>query len=169
MVATMSTKQLFSINEIIRTLFIKRPWHSCTIFCVVWIETQIPAVIWKGFGSAVCDTLYTIDLSRCTQSADLNHFGGTAGITFMLWFLNNKLWMTHTYSCSRIIHLRSTSDIYWVNEVIWRNKRRLDEIWQTSLVLIALWQIWQGKLRCKMHCNFLFREILLYQTKYDFM
>ena len=31
----------------------------------------------KGFGSAVCETIYTIYLSLCTQTADPNPFGGT--------------------------------------------------------------------------------------------
>ena len=42
-------------------------------------QGKLPAVPRKWFGSAVCDTLYTIYPSLCTQSADPNHFRGTAG------------------------------------------------------------------------------------------
>ena len=42
-----------------------------------------PAVPRKWFGSVDCDTIYVyalcIYLSLCTQSADPNHFRGTAG------------------------------------------------------------------------------------------
>ena len=38
----------------------------------------IPAVTRKGFGSADCDTIYTLYQSLCTQSANPNPFGGTA-------------------------------------------------------------------------------------------
>ena len=34
----------------------------------------VPAVPRKGFGSVDCDTIYTIYLSLCTQSADPNPF-----------------------------------------------------------------------------------------------
>ena len=39
----------------------------------------IQAVSRKGFGSSDCDTIYTIYLSLCTQTADPNLFRGTAG------------------------------------------------------------------------------------------
>ena len=41
-------------------------------------STDVPAVHRKGFVSADCDTIYTIHLSLCTQSADPNSFRGTA-------------------------------------------------------------------------------------------
>ena len=41
-----------------------------------WQSTYIPVVPRKWFRSADCDTIYTIYLSRCTQSADPNHLEG---------------------------------------------------------------------------------------------
>ena len=40
-------------------------------------QCEIPAVPQKWFGSAVCDTMYTIYLSLSTQTADLNLLRGT--------------------------------------------------------------------------------------------
>ena len=39
--------------------------------------TQLPAVPWQWFGSAICETTFTIYLSLCTKTADPNPCWGT--------------------------------------------------------------------------------------------
>ena len=58
----------------------------------------------KGFVSAVCDTIYTIHQSLCTQSADPNPFRCTNWI-----LLRSSSAKTNHYA------LRGTTDIYNVN------------------------------------------------------
>ena len=49
---------------------------------IIIIYPYVQCVPRKGFGSADCDTKFTIYLPLCTQSADPNPFRGTHCITY---------------------------------------------------------------------------------------